>query len=89
VPFDAGREPAFARLGLLAAAFFGSSTASCARLRFKVSIRLMGFSPGVLQGLGLGYEVMKSIRPDIIYTDISRAYGSQGRTANQPATFFL
>ena len=26
-----------------------------------------GFSPGVLERLGLGYEVMKSIRPDIIY----------------------
>jgi crotonobetainyl-CoA:carnitine CoA-transferase CaiB-like acyl-CoA transferase len=26
-----------------------------------------GFSPGVLQRLGLGYDVMKSIRPDIIY----------------------
>jgi crotonobetainyl-CoA:carnitine CoA-transferase CaiB-like acyl-CoA transferase len=26
-----------------------------------------GFSPGVLQRLGLGYDVMKKIRPDIIY----------------------
>jgi crotonobetainyl-CoA:carnitine CoA-transferase CaiB-like acyl-CoA transferase len=26
-----------------------------------------GFSPGVLERLGLGYDVMKSIRPDIIY----------------------
>jgi hypothetical protein len=32
-----------------AAAFFG-----CVRLRFKASIRLMGFSPSVLQRLGLG-----------------------------------
>jgi len=32
-----------------AAAFFG-----CVRLRFKASIRLMGFSPRVLQRLGLG-----------------------------------
>ena len=26
-----------------------------------------GFSPGVLQRLGLGYDVLKSIRPDVIY----------------------
>jgi len=29
------------RVGLLAAAFFGSGSASCARLRFKASSRLM------------------------------------------------
>jgi crotonobetainyl-CoA:carnitine CoA-transferase CaiB-like acyl-CoA transferase len=31
----------------------------------------------VLQRLGLGYDGMKAIRPDIIYTDIRRACGSQ------------
>lgn len=36
-----------------------------------------GFSPGVLDRLGLGYEVMKSIRPDIIYVQQSGA-GSAG-----------
>jgi crotonobetainyl-CoA:carnitine CoA-transferase CaiB-like acyl-CoA transferase len=30
-----------------------------------------GFSPGVLERLGLGYEVMKSIKPDIIYVQQS------------------
>jgi crotonobetainyl-CoA:carnitine CoA-transferase CaiB-like acyl-CoA transferase len=30
-----------------------------------------GFSPGVLERLGLGYEVMKAIRPDIIYVQQS------------------
>jgi crotonobetainyl-CoA:carnitine CoA-transferase CaiB-like acyl-CoA transferase len=40
-----------------------------------------GFSPGVLQRLGLGYEVMKSIRPDIIYIQQSGmgANGTYGR----------
>jgi crotonobetainyl-CoA:carnitine CoA-transferase CaiB-like acyl-CoA transferase len=37
-----------------------------------------GFSPGVLQRLGLGYDVMKSIRPDIIYIQQS---GMGARTA--------
>jgi crotonobetainyl-CoA:carnitine CoA-transferase CaiB-like acyl-CoA transferase len=40
-----------------------------------------GFSPGVLQRLGLGYEVMKSIRPDIIYIQQSGmgVHGLYGR----------
>lgn len=40
-----------------------------------------GFSPGVLDRLGLGYEVLKSIRPDIIYVQQSGmgAYGEYGR----------
>ena len=36
-----------------------------------------GFSPGVLQRLGLGYDVLKSIRPDIIYIQQS-GMGSHG-----------
>jgi crotonobetainyl-CoA:carnitine CoA-transferase CaiB-like acyl-CoA transferase len=40
-----------------------------------------GFSPGVLDRLGLGYDVMKSIRPDIIYIQQSGmgAHGTYGR----------
>jgi len=36
-----------------------------------------GFSPGVLARLGLGYDVLKSIRPDIIYIQQS-GMGSHG-----------
>ena len=36
-----------------------------------------GFSPGVLERLGLGYEAQKEIRPDIIYVQQS-GMGSQG-----------
>ncbi len=41
-----------------------------------------GFSPNVLQRLGLGYEVLRSIRPDIIYVQQSGmgSYGTYGRT---------
>ncbi|SAL15321.1 L-carnitine dehydratase/bile acid-inducible protein F [Caballeronia choica] len=40
-----------------------------------------GFSPGVLQRLGLGYDVLKSIRPDIIYVQQAGmgAIGKYGR----------
>ena len=40
-----------------------------------------GFSPGVLDRLGLGYEVQRGIRPDIIYVQQSGmgGYGGYGR----------
>ncbi len=40
-----------------------------------------GFSPGVLQRLGLGYEALKEIKPDIIYVQQSGmgGVGSYGR----------
>ncbi|WGF87829.1 CaiB/BaiF CoA transferase family protein [Marinivivus vitaminiproducens] len=40
-----------------------------------------GFSPGVLQRLGLGYDVIREIRPDIIYIQQSGmgSIGSYGR----------
>jgi crotonobetainyl-CoA:carnitine CoA-transferase CaiB-like acyl-CoA transferase len=40
-----------------------------------------GFSPGVLERLGLGYAVQKSIRPDIIYIQQSGmgSHGTYGR----------
>lgn len=40
-----------------------------------------GFSPGVLDRLGLGYEVQRAIRPDIIYVQQSGmgSYGTYGR----------
>ncbi|MGE0719902.1 MAG: CoA transferase, partial [Alphaproteobacteria bacterium] len=37
-----------------------------------------GFSPGVLDRLGLGWDVLRSIRPDIIYVQQS-GMGSKGR----------
>ena len=37
-----------------------------------------GFSPGVLQRLGLGYDVMRKIRPDIIYIQ-QAGMGAHGR----------
>jgi len=51
------------------------------RLVAKSDIVAEGFSPGVLERAGLGYEVMKSIRPDIIYIQQSGmgSYGTYGR----------
>ena len=47
------------------------------RLVAQCDVVAEGFSPGVLERLGLGYEVMKSIKPDIIYVQQS-GMGSQG-----------
>jgi hypothetical protein len=37
----------------------------------------MGLSSGVQQRLGPGYDATKCIRPEIIETDIRRAYAPQ------------
>ncbi|MDB5856568.1 MAG: hypothetical protein JWQ76_257, partial [Ramlibacter sp.] len=46
------------------------------RLVAQCDVVAEGFSPGVLERLGLGYEVMKSIKPDIIYVQQSGMGGS-------------
>jgi crotonobetainyl-CoA:carnitine CoA-transferase CaiB-like acyl-CoA transferase len=47
------------------------------RLIAQADVVAEGFSPGVMERLGLGYEVLKSIKPDIIYVQQSGA-GSAG-----------
>jgi len=51
------------------------------RLIAKSDIVAEGFSPGVLDRLGLGYEALKEIKPDIIYAQQSGtgAHGTYGR----------
>ncbi|MES2975416.1 MAG: CoA transferase [Pseudomonadota bacterium] len=46
------------------------------RLVAQCDVVAEGFSPGVLERLGLGYEVMKSIKPDIIYIQQSGMGGA-------------
>ncbi len=47
----------------------------------KCDIVAEGFSPGVLERLGLGYDVLRSIKPDIIYIQQSGmgSHGAYGR----------
>lgn len=51
------------------------------RLVAQSDVVAEGFSPGVLQRLGLGYDVMRSLRPDIIYVQQSGmgGVGTYGR----------
>ena len=50
----------------------------------KSDIVMENFRPGVMDRLGVGYEVMKSVNPKIIYGSIS-GFGSYGPYAKRPA----
>lgn len=43
------------------------------------------FRPGVIERLGLGYDVIKALKPDVIYLTIS-GFGQTGPLASKPAT---
>ena len=50
----------------------------------KVDIVLENFRPGVMERLGLGYEVIREHNPKIIYASIS-GFGQKGPYAQRPA----
>ncbi len=50
----------------------------------KVDIVLENFRPGVMERLGLGYEVIRKHNPKIIYASIS-GFGQKGPYAQRPA----
>ena len=51
----------------------------------EYDIVLQSFKPGVMEKMGLGYEAMKAVKPDIIYCSMT-AFGSQpSKYMNKPA----
>ena len=51
----------------------------------QYDVVLQSFKPGVMDRLGLGYEALKAIKPDIIYVSMS-AYGCKpSKYSNKPA----
>lgn len=54
----------------------------------KSDILIENFRPGVMERLGLGYEDIKQIKPDIIYCS-SSGYGSGGPYVNRPGQDLL
>ena len=54
------------------------------RLAASADVVIESFRPGVVQRLGIDYEAVKRVRPDIIYAAIS-AYGQSGPLASSPA----
>lgn len=54
------------------------------KLVATADVVLENFRPGVMDRLGLGYEVLKSIKPDLVYCAIS-GFGQEGPLAAAPA----
>ena len=53
------------------------------RLIKECDVMVENFRPGVMDRLGLGYEAVKEIRPDIIYASLS-AFGETGPYRDKP-----
>lgn len=53
------------------------------KLVAKADILVENFRPGVLDKLGLGYDVLKGVNPRLVYTAIS-GFGRTGPNANRP-----
>lgn len=51
--------------------------AICRRLLEGADVVIESFGPGVAERLGVGYEAVRAIRPDVIHCSVS-GYGSQG-----------
>jgi len=55
------------------------------RLITRVDFLLESFDPGYLDGLGLGYEALKELNPDLIFTTIT-PYGQSGPYSHYEAS---
>jgi crotonobetainyl-CoA:carnitine CoA-transferase CaiB-like acyl-CoA transferase len=54
------------------------------RLIADADIFIENFRPGTIARLGLSYDVVKALKPDIVYCSIS-AFGQDGRMSHRPA----
>ena len=54
----------------------------------KADVMLHNFRPGVMERLGLDYEIVKAINPSIIYAEVS-GYGNEGEWKDQPGQDLL
>lgn len=61
-----------------------SGQATALRLAAACDVVVENFRPGVMERLGLGYDVIKKLKPDIIYCSVS-GYGQTGPLSKRPA----
>lgn len=58
------------------------------RLIARADVLMENFSPGTIGRLGLGWEVVHALNPDLIMCSVS-AFGQTGRLANQPGFDYI
>lgn len=84
-----GMSPAFvaANIGKKSIALnlkLDADLAIARRIVARSHVLVENYRPGVIDRLGLGYEAVKQLRPDIVYCSVS-GYGQQGEQRNWPA----
>ena len=62
--------------------------AALKKLLSRADVVLQNFRPGVIEKLGLDYETVKAIKPDIIYASIT-GYGTDGPWVDRPGQDLL
>ncbi|SFR52708.1 Crotonobetainyl-CoA:carnitine CoA-transferase CaiB [Yoonia tamlensis] len=62
--------------------------AAARKLVAKADVVIQNFRPSVIDRLGLGYDAVRAINPDVIYGSIS-GYGTQGDWADTPGQDLL
>lgn len=61
---------------------------SLKKLLARADVVMQNFRPGVIDRLGLGYEAVKAINPDIVYGSIT-GYGDEGPWVSRPGQDLL
>ncbi|MBN9058169.1 MAG: CoA transferase [Rhizobiales bacterium] len=61
---------------------------SLKKLLAKADVVMQNFRPGVINRLGLGYETIKEINPDVVYGSIT-GYGDEGPCVTRPGQDLL
>ncbi len=58
------------------------------RLILKADVLIQNFRPGVIDRLGLGYEQVRALRPELVYASVT-GYGNQGPWRDKPGQDLL
>lgn len=58
------------------------------QLLLHADVLLHNFRPGVMERLGLGYETIKALKPDIVYAEVN-GYGNEGPWKDLPGQDLL
>ncbi|PSH64152.1 MULTISPECIES: CaiB/BaiF CoA transferase family protein [Phyllobacterium] len=65
-----------------------ADVASLKSLLARADVLIQNFRPGVIERLGLGYETVKAINPQLVYASIS-GYGEEGPWVSRPGQDLL